>query len=61
MGIAMVPLSGAVRGKKSKKVFSLMLALAVEVNGNVALWYVIYDNVTGDIQKVQRDELEVVV
>ena len=57
----MVPMSGAVRGKRSRKIFSLMMAVGIEVNGALSLWFVIYDNQTGEIQKVQRDELEVVV
>ena len=61
MGVAMVPLSGAVRGKKSGKVFSLVLAMAIEVNASVALWFIIYDNKTGEFQKVQKDDLEVIV
>ena len=61
MGVALQGMTGLVRGKKSQKLFTLLALMAIEVNGSASLWFVIYDNKTGEIQKVQRDDLEVVI
>lgn len=60
MGVALLNISGVVRGIPSGKIYYLMTQICVvDQKGNLAFWFLAYDK-EGEVHKLQRGEFKVI-